>query len=216
MDKNAAFQYLLKQYIVAIIRADSDQDLIDIVKAVAAGGVRCIEVTMTTPGALQALERASKELAGEDVLLGVGSVLDEETCRLAILAGAQYVVSPVVSLPVIRMAHRYGKPVLPGAFTPTEIFTAWEHGADIVKVFPSDIGGAAYIKAIKGPLPQIPLMATGGVTAENLKDFVAAGASGVGVGGNLVSKKLVAARDFAGITRNAKAFADAVVAARQP
>ena len=114
------------------------------------------------------------------------------------------------------MAHRYGKPVLPGAFTPTEIFTAWEHGADIVKVFPSEIGGAAYIKAIKGPLPQIPLMATGGVTVENLNDFVAAGASGVGVGGNLVSKKLVAARDFAGITRNAKAFADAVAAARQP
>lgn len=215
MDKYAAIQYLLDKYIVAIIRADSGQDLIDIVKAVAAGGVHCIEMTMTTPGALQALELASKEFAGEDVLLGVGSVLDEETCRLAILAGAQYVVSPVVSLPVIRMANRYGRPVLPGAYTPTEIFTAWENGADLVKVFPSDIGGAAYIKAIKGPLPQIPLVATGGVSAENLKDFVAAGASGVGVGGNLVSKKLVAARDFAGITRNARAFADAVAAARK-
>lgn len=215
MDKYTAIQYLLDNYIVAIIRADSGQDLVQTVKAVASGGVRCIEMTMTTPGALQALELASKELATEDVLLGVGSVLDEETCRLAILAGAQYIVSPVVSLPVIRMAHRYGKPVLPGAYTPTEIFHAWENGADLVKVFPSEIGGAAYIKAVKGPLPQIPLVATGGVSADNLKDFVAAGASGVGVGGNLVSKKLLAARDFEGIAANARAFAGAVAAARK-
>jgi 2-dehydro-3-deoxyphosphogluconate aldolase / (4S)-4-hydroxy-2-oxoglutarate aldolase len=214
MDKFAAIQYLLTKYIVAIIRADSDRDLIDIVRAVAAGGVHCIEVTMTTPGALQALERASKELAHDDVLLGVGSVLDAETCRMAILAGAQYIVSPVVAIPVIQTARRYGIPVLPGAFTPTEILTAWEQGADLVKVFPSDVGGAAYIKAIKGPLPQIPLVATGGVSAGNLKDFVAAGASAVGVGGNLVSKKLVAARDFDGITHNARTFADAVAAAR--
>lgn len=215
MDKYTAIRYLLDNYIIAIIRADSGSDLVTIVKAVAAGGVRCIEMTMTTPGALQALEQASKELANEDVLLGVGSVLDEETCRLAILAGAQYIVSPIVSVPVIRMAHRYGKPVLPGAYTPTEIFNAWENGADLVKVFPAEIGGAAYIKAIKGPLPQIPLVATGGVSADNLKDFVEAGASGVGVGGNLVSKKLLAARDFDGITKNARAFANAVAAARK-
>jgi 2-dehydro-3-deoxyphosphogluconate aldolase / (4S)-4-hydroxy-2-oxoglutarate aldolase len=214
MDKFAAIQYLLTKYIVAIIRADSDRDLIDIVRAVAAGGVHCIEVTMTTPGAIQAIEKSRKELAKDDVLLGVGSVLDAETCRLAILAGAQYVVSPVVSIPVIEMARRYGKPVLPGALTPTEILAAWEHGADLVKVFPSDVGGAAYIKAIKGPLPQIPLVPTGSVSAENLKDFVAAGAAAVGVGGNLVSKKLVEARDFDGITKNARRFADAVAAAR--
>lgn len=215
MDKNAAIQYMIEQGIVAVIRADSGgENLVRAVEAVAEGGVHCIEVTMTTPGALECIALAAKKLAGADVLLGVGSVLDAETCRMAILAGAQYVVAPTLSIPTIQMARRYGKPVLPGAYTPTEILTAWENGADMVKVFPSDAGGPGYIKAIKGPLPQIPLVPTGGVTVDNVGDFLKAGASAVGVGGNLVSAKLMKAGDYAGITANARAFADAVRAAR--
>ena len=215
MDKYAAIQYLLDKCIVAVVRVDTGgDDLVKVVEAVAAGGVHCIEVTMTTPGALQCIEAASRKLAEADVLLGVGSVLDAETCRMAILAGAEFVVTPTLSVPTIQMARRYGKPVIPGAFTPTEILTAWENGADFVKVFPSSVGGPAYIKAIKGPLPQIPLVPTGGVNLDNVGAFLGAGAAAVAVGGNLVSKQLVAERDFEGLTANARAFAEAVRAAR--
>lgn len=214
MDKHRIVNYLLKHGIVAIIRAESGEGLVKVVEAVAAGGVRCIEVTMTTPGALRCIEDASKALAGADVCLGVGSVLDAETARLAILAGAQYVVSPITSEGVIRMGHRYGKPVLPGAYTPTEIFHAWELGADIVKVFPASHGGLEYLKAVRAPMPQIPLCPTGGVTVENLRDWVAAGVSAVGVGTALVPPKLVQAGDFAGITENARRFSEAWSALR--
>lgn len=214
MDKYAAIQYLLDKCIVAIVRADSGDDLVRIVEAVAEGGVYCIEVTMTTPGALACIETASKKLAGSDTLLGVGSVLDAETCRAAILAGAQYIVTPTLSLPAIQMARRYGKPIFAGAFTPTEILTAWENGADFVKVFPCSVVGPEYIKAIKAPLPQVHLVPTGGVEITNIRTFLKAGASALGVGGNLVSQKLLAARDFKGITENARAFATAVQEAR--
>jgi len=215
MDKHEAIKCILDKCVVAVVRADSGgDDLVRVVEAVAAGGVHCIEVTMTTPGALQCIEAASKQLAGADALLGVGSVLDAETCRMAILAGAQYVVSPNLSIPVIQMARRYGKPVIAGAYTPTEILTAWENGSDLVKVFPCSVGGPGYIKAIKGPLPQIPLVPTGGVNLDTVDAFLKAGAAALAVGGNLVSKKLLADRDFAGITKNARAFADAVKAAR--
>ena len=169
---------------------------------------------MTTPGALACIEVASRKLAGADVLLGVGTALDSETCRMAILAGAEFVVSPTLSVPMIQTARRYGKPVIPGAYTPTEILTAWEQGADLVKVFPANIGGPEYLKALKGPLPQVPLVPTGGVELENIGAFLQAGAAALAVGGNLVSKKLLAARDFNGLTENAKRFADAVRAAR--
>ncbi|GMV90987.1 MAG: aldolase [Candidatus Hydrogenedentota bacterium] len=215
MNKYDAINYLIEKCIVAVVRADSGgDDLVRVVEAVAAGGVHCIEVTMTTPGALECIETASKKLAGADVLLGVGTVLDAETCRMAILAGAEYVVTPTLSIPVIHMARRYGKPIAAGAYTPTEILTAWEAGSDFVKVFPASIGGPEYLKAIKGPLPQIPLIPTGGVEVGNVGEFLKAGAVALGVGGNLVAKKLVAARDFDGITKNARAFADAVRAAR--
>ena len=215
MDKYAAIQYVLDKCIVAVVRADSGgEELSRIVDAVAAGGVQCIEVTMTTPGALQCIETASRNLAGADVLLGVGTVLDSETCRMAILAGAQYIVTPTLSIPVIQMARRYGIPMFAGAYTPTEILTAWENGADFVKVFPASVGGPDYIKALKGPLPQVPLVPTGGVELDNIGAFLKAGASALGVGGNLVSKKLVASRNYKGLTDNAKKFADAVRAAR--
>ena len=215
MDKYAAINYLLDKCIIAVVRADSGgEDLVRVVEAIAAGGVQCIEVTMTTPGALECIETAAKKFAGADVLLGVGTVLDPETCRMAILAGAEYVISPTLSAATIQMARRYGKPMMAGAYTPTEVLTAWEQGADFVKVFPANIGGPEYIKALKGPLPQIPLVPTGGVELDNIGQFLKAGASALGVGGNLVSKKLVAARDFKGLTENAKRFAEAVRAAR--
>jgi 2-dehydro-3-deoxyphosphogluconate aldolase/(4S)-4-hydroxy-2-oxoglutarate aldolase len=215
MDKYATINYLLDKCIVAVVRADSGgDDLVRVVEAVAAGGVHCIEVTMTTPGALECIETAAKKLAGADALLGVGTVLDAETCRMAILAGAEYVVSPTLSLATIQMARRYGKPMIAGAYTPSEILTAWEQGSDLVKVFPASIGGPEYIKALKGPLPQVPLVPTGGVELDNIAAFLKAGASALGVGGNLVSKKLLAARDFKGLTENARRFADAVREAR--
>ena len=215
MDKYAAVNYILEKCIVAVVRADSGgDDLVRVIEAVAAGGVHCIEVTMTTPGALACIETAAKKLAGADVMLGVGTVLDPETCRMAILAGAEYVVSPTLSGTTIHMARRYGKPIIAGAYTPTEILTAWEEGSDFVKVFPANVGGPEYIKALKGPLPQVPLVPTGGVELDNIGEFLKAGASALGVGGNLVSKKLIAGRDFNGLTENAKRFAEAVRAAR--
>jgi 2-dehydro-3-deoxyphosphogluconate aldolase/(4S)-4-hydroxy-2-oxoglutarate aldolase len=211
MDRQSAVAYLTDKKIIAVLRADTGgEDLVQTVEAIAAGGVQCIELTMTTPGALQCIETAVKRLAGKDVLFGAGTVLDSETARLCILAGAEYLVTPVVAPGVVEVARRYGKTVCCGAYTPTEIFTAWQCGADFVKVFPANIGGPDYIKAIKGPLPQIPLVPTGGVELHNIADFLKAGASAVGVGGNLASKKLVAARDFAAITENARAFAKAV------
>ncbi|MBI5093936.1 MAG: bifunctional 4-hydroxy-2-oxoglutarate aldolase/2-dehydro-3-deoxy-phosphogluconate aldolase [Candidatus Hydrogenedentes bacterium] len=216
MDKYKAIQYVLDRCIVAIVRADTGgDDLVRVVEAVAEGGVHCIEVTMTTPGALECIAAASKKLAGADVLLGVGTVLDAETCRLAILSGAEFIVTPVLSVPAIETARRYGKPIMAGAFTPTEILAAWEKGADFVKIFPSSIGGPEYLKAVKAPLPQVAMVPTGGVEVGNVAEFLKAGACGLGVGGNLVSKKLLEARDFAGITKNARAFAEAVKAAKR-
>jgi len=214
MDKMTVLDYIRRHGIIAIIRADSGEDLVRVVEAVAEGGIRCIEVTMTTPGALRCLELAAVRLSATDVCLGVGSVLDPETARLAILAGARYVVSPVLAPGVIETAHRYGCPCLPGAFTPTEIFTAWEAGADMVKVFPASLGGLDYIKAVRAPLPNIPLVPTGGVDLNNLAAFVAAGVSAIGVGGNLAGKDLIKAGRFAEITENARKYATALAVAR--
>jgi len=214
MNKQQITNYLVDNGIIAIVRADSGDGLARTVEAVMEGGVRCIEVTMTTPGALLCIETASKNLAGADVCLGVGSVLDGETARLALLAGAQYVVSPITSADVIQMSHRYGKPCMPGAYTPTEIYAAWMLGGDIVKVFPANCGGLEYIKAVRAPLPQIMIAPTGGVDLNNLADFVKAGVVAIGVGSNLVSKKLMEAQDYKGLTENARRYAEAFQAAR--
>lgn len=199
--------------LVAVIRAKDSSQLVDVARALAAGGCDLIEVTMTTPNALKVIEETSKAL-GDKVLVGVGSVLDPETARAAILAGAQYVVAPTLNLDVIRLAHRYDKICVPGAFTPTEILTAYEHGADMVKVFPTSVGGADYVKAIKGPMPQIPLIPTGGVDVDNVGTFIKAGASAVGVGGNLVRKDLLAAGDMKGITELTQKYIANIKAAR--
>jgi len=176
--------------VIGIIRVSTAQDLVRISKALYEGGLSCLEITMTTPGALRAIEEARGELP--EVLMGAGTVLDAPTARQAILAGAQFLVTPTVALDVIETAHRYGVPVIPGAMTPTEILTAWEAGADMVKVFPAEVLGPGFIKAVHGPLPQIPLVPTGGVTADNAGEFIRAGAAVVCAGSWLVDKRAVA------------------------
>lgn len=190
MSGNESLQRVLDAGIVAILRAPSSEHLTNVARAVCEGGIDVIEVTFTVPNALQILAAVKKEL-GSRVLLGAGTVLDPETARAALLAGAEFIVAPAVNLDVIRLCKRYDKPVMPGAFTPTEILAAWEHGADIVKVFPSDSVGPGYIKALKGPFPQIRLMPTGGVNLQTLPDFIKAGACVVGVGGSLVEQQAV-------------------------
>lgn len=215
MDKQAIIDFLFRHKIVAILRMETSTDLVSIIHAVVKGGVHCVEITMTTPGGLSALERASGELKDGDILLGAGTVLDGGACESAIRAGAQYIITPVLVPEVIATAHRYDKPVCCGAYTPTEIYRAWEDGADIVKVFPAQLGGPGYIRAVRAPLAQIPLMPTGGITIENAGDYLKAGAVALGVGGSLVSADLVERGDFDVITENTRAFVKAVRAAIQ-
>jgi 2-dehydro-3-deoxyphosphogluconate aldolase/(4S)-4-hydroxy-2-oxoglutarate aldolase len=188
-------QRVLDAGIVAVVRAPDPAGLVDVIRALAAGRVTVAEVTLTVPNALDVIREARKAL-GPDVLLGAGTVLDPETCRAALLAGAEFIVSPALNLDVIRLCKRYDKLVMPGAFTPTEILTAWEAGADIVKVFPAEVVGPPFFKAMRGPLPQIRLMPTGGVDLTTATDFLKAGACCLGVGSQLVDPKLVAAKEY--------------------
>lgn len=198
MSRDTTLKRLLDGGIVAVVRAESSESLVKVVQALAAGGVTAAEVTFTVPDALDVIRRVRHEI-GDQIVLGAGTVLDPETARAAILAGAEYIVSPVVNLDVIRLCRRYDKAVMPGAFTPTEVLTAWEAGADIVKVFPAEIGGPAYLKALRGPLPQIRLMPTGGVDLSTAANFLKAGACCLGVGSSLVDPKAIAANDFSRI-----------------
>ena len=212
-NKEKNLQDIVNCGVVAIIRVASAQEAVEVCGAIAKGGVKPIEITMTIPGAIDAI----KELKGateDKVLLGAGTVLDPETARAVILAGAEFVVCPTLNLEVIEVCRRYSKVVIPGAFTPTEILTAWEAGADIVKVFPATVGGPRYLRDIRGPLPQIRLMPTGGVNLENTPDFIRAGAVAVAAGTSLVDKKAVSEREYDIITENAKRFVEAVKLAR--
>jgi len=195
--------------IIAIVRFDRPEQLIQVAQAIRAGGVGIIEFTMTTPNALDIIEESGREF-GDEVLLGAGTVLDAETARAAILAGAEFIVSPTLDPEVIEVCRRYSKVVIPGAFTPTEILTAWQRGADFVKVFPASFGGPGYLKAIRGPLPQVKLIPVGGVSLENSADFIRAGAVAVAVGGNLVKKRAIAEGNFAELTETARQFVAAV------
>ncbi len=190
MSKQDDLNRVLDSAIVAIIRAPSGELLVDVALTLYEAGIDVIEVTFTVPGVLDIISQVHREL-GDRILLGAGTVLDPETARAAFLAGAQFLVTPCVNTDVIRMANRYDKLVMSGAFTPTEVLTAWEAGADIVKVFPADIGGPSYLKSLHGPLPQIKLLPTGGVNLETLPDFLNAGACAVGLGSSLVEKQAV-------------------------
>jgi 2-dehydro-3-deoxyphosphogluconate aldolase / (4S)-4-hydroxy-2-oxoglutarate aldolase len=191
--------------IVAVVRAETSEPLVKVARALAEGGVTAIEVTFTVPDAVDVIRQVRQEV-GDSITLGAGTVLDPETARAAILAGAQYIVAPIVNHEVIRLCRRYDKPVMPGAFTPTEVLSAWEAGADIVKIFPADVGGPSYLKALHGPLPQVRLMPTGGVDLNTAESFLKAGACCLGVGSSLVEPKAVVTGDFAKIRDLAAKF----------
>jgi 2-dehydro-3-deoxyphosphogluconate aldolase/(4S)-4-hydroxy-2-oxoglutarate aldolase len=214
MSKEQQLQHVLDCGIVAVVRSPDSQQLVDVVRALADGGVTVAEITMTVPDALDVLRQVRNAL-GDRVLLGAGTILDAETARAALLAGAEYLVSPTLNLDVIRLCQRYEKLVMPGAFTPTEILAAWEAGADIVKVFPAEVVGPAFFKALRGPLPQIRLMPTGGVDLTTAAAFLKAGACCLGIGSQLVEPAAVAARNFDRLRDLARQYASIVKQTRQ-
>ncbi len=198
---------------IAVVRLGPSGGLRAVVDALVAGDVRAIEVTMTTPGALDALAALRADV-GDGVVLGAGTVLDAETARLAVLAGARFVVAPTFSPRVVEICHRYDVVAVPGAYTPTEILAAWDAGADLVKIFPAGGLGPGYLRELRGPLPHVRCIVTGGVTAENAGAFLAAGAVAVGVGSSLVDAAAVARGDYPAITARARSLMDAIRAAR--
>lgn len=209
MAREQNLQQVIECGLVAVVRFADPGPLVNVLKAIADGGITVAEVTFTVPDALGVIREAKRQL-GDRVLLGAGTVLDAETARAAILAGAEFLVSPAVNVDVIRMARRYDKLVMPGAFTPTEILTAWEAGADIVKVFPADVLGPAFFRAMRGPLPQVKLMPTGGVDLSTAAEFLKAGAVCLGVGSQLIEPKAVAAGDMVRIEQLAKQYVEVV------
>jgi 2-dehydro-3-deoxyphosphogluconate aldolase/(4S)-4-hydroxy-2-oxoglutarate aldolase len=213
MDRMAVLAAIEASGLVAILRADSGEAVVQTFKALADGGVTVSEVTLTTPGALASIAEARRVL-GAAAVIGAGSVLDSESCKAAIEAGASFIVSPITDLGVIRTAQRYGRPVMPGALTPTEVLTAFQQGADLVKIFPANHFGPKYISDLLAPMPQLRLIPTGGVTLENVKQWLDAGAAALGVGTSLVRKDLIAAGDFKALTQLAGQYVAAVRAAK--
>lgn len=208
MTKSKILERIREIGLVPVLRARTHDEALAIALAVEKGGVPVLEITMTVPGAIDVIRQVI-EKCGTRVVVGAGTVLDPESARLCILAGAQFVVSPSLKLSTIEMCHRYAIPVFPGALTPTEVVTAWEAGADAVKVFPcSALGGASYLKALKAPLPQIELIPTGGVSLSTAEQFLSAGAFALGVGGDLIDAAAIAAGKLEQITENAKKYTE--------
>jgi 2-dehydro-3-deoxyphosphogluconate aldolase/(4S)-4-hydroxy-2-oxoglutarate aldolase len=199
--------------IVAVVRGESAEPVFKAIDAVMKGGVTVIEVTFTVPGALEIIRQLAKEIP-DNVVLGAGTVLDAKTAWEAINAGAEFIVSPSFNAEVVHTTSSNGKAVMPGALTPTEVVTAWQAGADLVKIFPITAMGPQYLKDLHGPLPQVKFIPTGGIDLSNAADYIKAGASALGVGGSLVDKKLVAAGDWAALTDRARKFTDVVKEAR--
>lgn len=199
--------------VVAIIRGATLENIIPISKALREGGVKTLEITVETPNVLSVIEKASTESDG--VIVGAGTVLDPETARAAILSGAKFVFSPTVNTETIRMTKRYGVISISGALTPTEILTAYEHGSDVIKVFPANVFGPTYLKDVHGPLPHIPLMPTGGINLSNTAEYIKAGGVAVGLGSSLVNTKLeMNENTLADLTAKSKAFVNEVQKAR--
>ncbi|WP_353068691.1 bifunctional 4-hydroxy-2-oxoglutarate aldolase/2-dehydro-3-deoxy-phosphogluconate aldolase [Tunturibacter empetritectus] len=213
MEKTAVLRELREIGLVPVLRADSVEQALALADAIAAGGVTVLEVTMTVPGAIEVMRRLAEQRP--EILIGAGTVLDAETARMCILEGAQFVVSPALNVATIEMCHRYSVTVLPGALTPTEIVTAWQAGADVVKVFPaSAMGGPKYLTSLKGPLPHIEMIPTGGVVLGTAAEFLEAGAFALGVGSDLVDKKMIADGRPEAITDIARRYLEIVKAFR--
>ena len=214
MDKKKIVEQLESLGLVPVVRASSADEALQVIEAIRAGGVNVLEITMTVPGAIRVIEKVADKY-GSEVLVGAGTVLDPETARACLLAGAQFIVSPALNLDTIAMCHRYSAPVMPGVLTPTEVITAWSAGADFVKVFPcGSVGGASYIKNLKGPFPQIKMIPTGGVSLKTAQDFIKAGASALGVGTDLVDVKAIREGNPDVVTERAKQFVELVREAR--
>ena len=207
MPKSAILNRIKSEKVIALIRTDSPASLLDCARALSAGGLNCLELTMTTPGAIELCAQVSKELP--HILLGLGTVLDADTARQGIAAGAKFIVTPAVRPEVIKACRDAGVPVLGGALTPTEIYISWELGVDVVKIFPAEFFGPAYIKSVKAPFPKIEVMPTGGVTPETVAEFLKNGALATAAGSALVSPAALRAKDWAAITARAQEFAAA-------
>ena len=209
MEKSRVLAELKRIGLVPVLRAESIEKALALAEAIAAGGVTVLEITMTVPGAMQVMRKLAE--TRPDILIGAGTVLDAETARMCILEGAQFIVSPALNLKTVEMCHRYSVAVLPGALTPTEIVTAWQAGADVVKVFPaSAMGGASYLKSVKAPLPQVELIPTGGVSLATAEDFLRAGAFALGVGADLVDAKAMAEGRPEAVTDSARKYLEVV------
>jgi 2-dehydro-3-deoxyphosphogluconate aldolase / (4S)-4-hydroxy-2-oxoglutarate aldolase len=207
---------ILETGIIPVVRASSAKDAVFAVEAVAAGGIPIAELTMTVPNAIAVIADLVKTM-GKDEIVGAGTVLDVETAQRCIDAGAEFIVSPGFDLETVKLCKQQGTLVMAGALTPTEVITAWKAGSDFVKIFPcGNLGGPKYIRALKGPLPQVPMVPTGGVTLETAADFIRAGADALGIGGELVSPAALKSGDGSEITRTARQFLDAIAEAKRP
>jgi 2-dehydro-3-deoxyphosphogluconate aldolase/(4S)-4-hydroxy-2-oxoglutarate aldolase len=214
MTKQSILSFIMDIGIVPVVRTDSAENAVKAVEAIYRGGIRAAEITMTVPGAIKALEKVADAL-GDKIVLGAGTVLDPETARACMLAGAQFFVTPSTKLSTIEICRRYSKPIMSGALTPTEVLTAWEAGSDVVKVFPcGNLGGPKYIKALKGPFPQIELIPTGGVNLDTAGEFLKAGACAVAVGGELVDAKSIKEGRFEVIEERARQYLAVIAKAR--
>jgi 2-dehydro-3-deoxyphosphogluconate aldolase / (4S)-4-hydroxy-2-oxoglutarate aldolase len=203
MNREKILQEILKRKAIAVLRLKEEEKLQSVIEAIYSGGVSVIEITMTVPNAVQLIEKMSEKL-DKNIIIGVGSVLNSKTAEDAIKAGAKYVVSPIFKKEIIETAHKFDVPAMPGCFTPSEIQTAFEWGADIVKVFPADIVGMEFFKAILAPMPHLKLMPTGGVNLTNVGEWLKAGACAVGIGSALLDKKAIQENNYLKLTENAK------------
>ena len=214
MKKSEVIAKIIEIGVVPVVRASSAEEAMRAIDAIKEGGVPVLEITMTVPGAIKVMEQVADKF-GDEVVLGAGTVLDPETARACILAGATFIVSPALNLKTIELCQRYSVPICPGALTPTEVVTAWEAGADVVKIFPcGNVGGPKYIKALKGPFPQIEMIPTGGVNLETAGEFLKAGACAVAVGGELVDAKTIAEGRFDIIEERARQYLAVIAKAR--
>jgi len=209
MNKKQILDEIFKRKAVAVLRVKEEDKLKKVIQAIADGGVSVAEITMTVPNAIKLIEKMSKEL-DENIIIGVGSVLNKQTAEDAIKAGAKYIVSPILKKEIIEMAQKYDVPVMPGCFTPTEIYSAFEMGADIAKVFPADVVGMPFFKAILAPMPHLKLMPTGGVSLTNAGDWLKAGACAVGIGSALLDDKAIKEENYLKLTENAKTIMNSI------